>query len=160
MTLILFSGAWGKMIHEKILKQEIPWYCPLNNIRENIQYRFFALVLLLKQTVLLLILLWYILGLLCVSILCRDGKFLTFLLLAFSFKFVKFKTAKCNTQGWLNPTKAAFCFIQTFVGSIFQLRISNSTLSVALYIASGLRLLISESVYSPLFRCFSDCSKD
>ncbi len=28
MTLVLFSGAWGKMIHEKNLKQKISWHCP------------------------------------------------------------------------------------------------------------------------------------
>ncbi len=25
---MLFSGAWGKMIHEKNLKQKISWHCP------------------------------------------------------------------------------------------------------------------------------------
>ncbi len=28
MILLLFSGAWGKMIHEKNLKQKILWHCP------------------------------------------------------------------------------------------------------------------------------------
>jgi len=28
MTLMLFSGAWGKMIPEKNLKQKISWHCP------------------------------------------------------------------------------------------------------------------------------------
>jgi hypothetical protein len=28
ITLTLFSGAWGKMIHEKNLKQKISWHCP------------------------------------------------------------------------------------------------------------------------------------
>jgi hypothetical protein len=28
MTLMLFSGAWGKIIHEKNLKQKISWHCP------------------------------------------------------------------------------------------------------------------------------------
>ncbi len=28
MTLVLFSGAWGKMIHEKNLKQKISWHYP------------------------------------------------------------------------------------------------------------------------------------
>jgi hypothetical protein len=28
MTLLLFSGAWGKVIHEKNLKQKISWHCP------------------------------------------------------------------------------------------------------------------------------------
>ncbi len=27
---MLFSGAWGKMIHEKNLKQKILWHCPFN----------------------------------------------------------------------------------------------------------------------------------
>ncbi len=30
MTLMLFSGAWGKAIHEKNLKQKISWHCPFN----------------------------------------------------------------------------------------------------------------------------------
>jgi hypothetical protein len=30
MTLMLFSGAWGKMIHEKNLKQKILQHCPFN----------------------------------------------------------------------------------------------------------------------------------
>jgi hypothetical protein len=25
---MLFSGAWGKMIHKKNLKQKISWHCP------------------------------------------------------------------------------------------------------------------------------------
>ncbi len=32
MTLMLFSGAWGKMIHEKNLKQNISWHCPFKEI--------------------------------------------------------------------------------------------------------------------------------
>ncbi len=28
MILTLFSGAWGKMIHVKSLKQKISWHCP------------------------------------------------------------------------------------------------------------------------------------
>ncbi len=28
MILMLFSGAWGKMIHEKNLQQKISWHCP------------------------------------------------------------------------------------------------------------------------------------
>ncbi len=28
MTLILFSGDWGDMIHEKNLKRKISWHCP------------------------------------------------------------------------------------------------------------------------------------
>ncbi len=28
MILMLFSGAWGKVIHEKNLKQKILWHCP------------------------------------------------------------------------------------------------------------------------------------
>ncbi len=31
MTLLLFSGAWGKVIHEKNLKQKISWHCPSKN---------------------------------------------------------------------------------------------------------------------------------
>jgi hypothetical protein len=30
MTLTLFSGAWGKAIHEKNLKKKISWHCPFN----------------------------------------------------------------------------------------------------------------------------------
>ncbi len=30
MTLMLFSGVWGKVIHEKNLKQNISWRCPFN----------------------------------------------------------------------------------------------------------------------------------
>ncbi len=26
----VFSGAWGKMIHEKTLKQKVSWHCPFN----------------------------------------------------------------------------------------------------------------------------------
>jgi hypothetical protein len=28
MPLQLYSGAWGKVIHEKNLKQKISWQCP------------------------------------------------------------------------------------------------------------------------------------
>ncbi len=28
ITLLLFSGAWGKVMHEKNLKQKISWHCP------------------------------------------------------------------------------------------------------------------------------------
>ena len=28
MILLLLSGAWGKVIHEKNLKQKISWHCP------------------------------------------------------------------------------------------------------------------------------------
>ncbi len=28
MTLMLFSGAWGKVVHEKNLKKKISWHCP------------------------------------------------------------------------------------------------------------------------------------
>jgi hypothetical protein len=28
MILMLLSGAWGKVIHEKYLKQKISWHCP------------------------------------------------------------------------------------------------------------------------------------
>ncbi len=31
MILLLLSGAWGKVIHEKNLKQKISWHCPFNN---------------------------------------------------------------------------------------------------------------------------------
>ncbi len=34
MTLLLFSGAWGKVIHEKNLKQKISWHCPFNRTSE------------------------------------------------------------------------------------------------------------------------------
>ncbi len=27
---MLLSGAWGKVIHEKNLKQKISWHCPFN----------------------------------------------------------------------------------------------------------------------------------
>jgi hypothetical protein len=27
---MLFSGAWGKMIHEKFMKQKISRHCPFN----------------------------------------------------------------------------------------------------------------------------------
>ncbi len=35
MTLMLLSGAWGKMIHERNLKQKILWHCPF---KYNIYY--------------------------------------------------------------------------------------------------------------------------
>ncbi len=94
---------------------------------------------------------------LCACILCRDRKFLSYLLLASSIKFVKFKTAKCNTR-LAEPCKSSILFYTNFCRKHFSIK--NSILSGALYIASGLRLVISESVYSPLFRYFSDCSKD
>ncbi len=31
MILMLISGAWGKVIHEKNLKQKISWHCPFKN---------------------------------------------------------------------------------------------------------------------------------
>jgi hypothetical protein len=31
MTLVLFSGAWGKMIHEKNLMQKISRHCPFKH---------------------------------------------------------------------------------------------------------------------------------
>jgi hypothetical protein len=31
MTIILFSWPWGKMIHEKNLKQKISCHCPFKN---------------------------------------------------------------------------------------------------------------------------------
>jgi hypothetical protein len=36
MTLMLFSGAWGKMIHEKNLKQKILQHCPFNTSASEI----------------------------------------------------------------------------------------------------------------------------
>jgi hypothetical protein len=35
MTLILFSGAWGKVIHEKSVQQEISWHYPFKQVRRN-----------------------------------------------------------------------------------------------------------------------------
>ncbi len=29
---MLFSGGWGKMIHEKNLKQKISWHCPFKHV--------------------------------------------------------------------------------------------------------------------------------
>ncbi len=29
-TLMVYSGAWGKLIHEKYQKSKISWYCPFN----------------------------------------------------------------------------------------------------------------------------------
>ncbi len=34
MTLMLFSGAWAKMIHEKNMKQKISWHCPFKGTQE------------------------------------------------------------------------------------------------------------------------------
>ncbi len=34
---MLFSGAWGKMIHEKNLMQEISWHCPFKVGIQEIQ---------------------------------------------------------------------------------------------------------------------------
>jgi hypothetical protein len=31
MILMLLSGAWKKMIHEKNLKQKISWHCPFKH---------------------------------------------------------------------------------------------------------------------------------
>ncbi len=33
-ALIIFSGAWGKMVHEKNLTEKISWYCPFNSPRD------------------------------------------------------------------------------------------------------------------------------
>ncbi len=33
---MLLSGAWGKVIHEKNLKQKISWHCPFNQAEECI----------------------------------------------------------------------------------------------------------------------------
>ncbi len=44
MTLTLFSGAWGKRIHENFLMQKISWHCPFKFCRsslEIISYFFF-----------------------------------------------------------------------------------------------------------------------
>jgi hypothetical protein len=38
MTLMLFSGTLGKMIHEKNLKQKISWHCPYQAISFNEEY--------------------------------------------------------------------------------------------------------------------------
>ncbi len=35
MILMLLSGAWGKVIHEKNLKQKILWHCPFKQLGEN-----------------------------------------------------------------------------------------------------------------------------
>jgi hypothetical protein len=40
MTLMLFSGAWGKMIHEKNLKQKILWLCPFKVTESPLDYLF------------------------------------------------------------------------------------------------------------------------
>ncbi len=33
---MLFSGAWGKVINEKNLKQKISWHCPFKvNLKET-----------------------------------------------------------------------------------------------------------------------------
>jgi hypothetical protein len=28
MALVIYSGAWGKLIHEKYMKSKISWHCP------------------------------------------------------------------------------------------------------------------------------------
>jgi hypothetical protein len=28
MALVVYSGAWGKLIHEKYMKSKIWWHCP------------------------------------------------------------------------------------------------------------------------------------
>jgi hypothetical protein len=33
LILMLLSEAWGKVIHEKNLKQKISWHCPFNKVR-------------------------------------------------------------------------------------------------------------------------------
>ncbi len=44
MTLVLFSGAWGTVIHEKNLKQKISWHCPFKSAQcENFELSFFTL---------------------------------------------------------------------------------------------------------------------
>ncbi len=37
MTLMLFLGAWGKVIHEKNLKQKISWHCPFKEHHSTIR---------------------------------------------------------------------------------------------------------------------------
>jgi hypothetical protein len=37
MTLTLFSGVWGKMIHEKKPEAKISWHCPCKE-----QYKYFS----------------------------------------------------------------------------------------------------------------------
>jgi hypothetical protein len=34
-ALIGYSGAWGKLIHEKILKLKISWHCPFKLLPSN-----------------------------------------------------------------------------------------------------------------------------
>jgi hypothetical protein len=34
-ALMVYSGAWGKLIHEKNQKQKISWHCPFNCIHEG-----------------------------------------------------------------------------------------------------------------------------
>jgi hypothetical protein len=50
MTLMLFLGAWGKMIHEKNLKQKMSWHCPFKfcvikgeRTQEKLFFVFFSL---------------------------------------------------------------------------------------------------------------------
>ncbi len=38
MIQMLLSGAWGKVIHEKNLKQKISWHCPFNSLRVHSVY--------------------------------------------------------------------------------------------------------------------------
>ncbi len=38
MILMLLSGAWGKVIHEKNLKQKISWHCPFKAGRSQVYY--------------------------------------------------------------------------------------------------------------------------
>ncbi len=54
MILMLFSEDWGKMIHEKNLKQKISWHCPLNKylsclstvLHGNLCCKYFQLVII------------------------------------------------------------------------------------------------------------------
>ncbi len=34
-TLLVYSGAWGKMIHEKNQKSKISWHCPFKGTRSE-----------------------------------------------------------------------------------------------------------------------------
>ncbi len=37
-ALMGYSGAWGKLIHEKNLKSKISWHCHFNNMRLTASY--------------------------------------------------------------------------------------------------------------------------
>jgi hypothetical protein len=40
MILMLLSGAWGKVIHEKNLKQKISWHCPFKRLSDKQERQF------------------------------------------------------------------------------------------------------------------------